>query len=68
MQPIFSGERFPNLVVCRDGAVLATWGSKHVRQRRSEDGGKTWGPEISIGDGIHGGGAIVDERSGGSPP
>jgi hypothetical protein len=64
MQPIFNGERFPNLVVCRDGSVLATWGGKRVRVRRSEDGGKTWGPEIAIGDGIHGGGAIVDERRG----
>ena len=64
MQPIFDGERFPNLVVARDGTVLATWGSKRVRVRRSEDGGKTWGPEIFVGDGIHGGGAIVDERRG----
>lgn len=61
---LYEGERFPNVVVTRDGAVLATWGSKHVRVRRSEDGGKTWGPEIAIGDGIHGGGAMVDEKRG----
>ena len=30
---------------------------------QTEDGGKTWGPEIAIGDGIHGGGTIVDQRS-----
>jgi len=64
MRRLFEGERFPNVVVARDGTVLATWGSKRVRVRRSEDGGKTWGPEIAIGDGIHGGGAIVDERRG----
>lgn len=64
MRRLFEGERFPNVVVARDGTVLATWGSKQVRVRRSEDGGKTWGPEIAIGDGIHGGGAIVDERRG----
>ncbi len=64
MQPIFCGERFPNLVVARDGSVLATWGSRRVRVRRSADGGRTWGPEIPVGDGIHGGGALVDERRG----
>ena len=64
IEPVFQGERFPNLVVARDGTVLATWGSKRVRVRRSEDGGESWGPEIPVGDGIHGGGAVVDERSG----
>jgi hypothetical protein len=64
MQQLFAGERFPNVVVATDGTVLATWGSKQVRVRRSEDGGKTWRPEIVIGDGIHGGGVIVDETSG----
>jgi sialidase-1 len=55
---------FPNVVVARDGTVLATWGSKRVRVRRSEDGGKTWGPEIAIGDGIHGGGRSWTKASG----
>lgn len=64
MQRLFEGQRFPNLVVASDGTVLATWGSTQVRVRRSEDGGKTWGPEIAIGDGIHGGGAIADPNSG----
>lgn len=64
MQRLFEGERFPNVVVTPGGTVLATWGSKRVRVRRSEDGGKTWGPEIAIGEGIHGGGVIVDEKRG----
>ncbi|MCL4203455.1 MAG: glycoside hydrolase [Pirellulaceae bacterium] len=64
VEPVFQGERFPNLVVALDGTVLATWGSQRVRVRRSEDGGESWGPEIPVGDGIHGGGAVVDERSG----
>lgn len=64
MQTLFDGERFPNLVVSRKGTVLATWGSRHVRLRRSEDGGRSWGPEIAIGEGIHGGGALLDESSG----
>lgn len=64
MQHLFLGERFPNVVVARDGTVLATWGSKRVRVRRSEDGGRTWAGEIAIGEGIHGGGALVDEASG----
>ena len=42
IQPIFKGERFPNIVVTKKGTVLATWGTKQIRARRSEDGGKTW--------------------------
>ena len=65
LQQVFSDERFPNVTVTLNGTILATWGSKHVRVRRSEDGGKTWGPEISIaGSGIHGGGTTVDETTG----
>lgn len=63
-QEVFSEERFPNIVVTREGTVLAVWGEKAVRVRRSEDGGKTWGPEIPVGPGIHGGGAVVNENSG----
>jgi sialidase-1 len=64
-QELFRGERFPNVVVATDGTVLATWGNRSYRVRRSEDGGKTWGPEITVADpGFHGGGTIVDERSG----
>lgn len=65
VQQIFTDERFPNVVVARDGTVLALWGQRRLRVRRSEDGGKTWGEPITIAkSGIHGGGAIVDERSG----
>lgn len=60
-QVLFEDERFPNVVVATDGTVLATWGSQHLRVRRSEDGGQSWGPEIAVSDGIHAGGAIVDE-------
>ncbi len=62
---VFGDERFPNVVVTKRGTVLATWGSSRIRVRRSEDGGVTWGPEITIAEkGIHGGGTIVDESTG----
>jgi sialidase-1 len=62
---LFEGERFPNVAVTASGTVLATWGSRSFRVRRSEDGGKTWGPEITVADpGFHGGGAVVDEKTG----
>lgn len=66
MQRLFAGERFPNVVVATDGTVLATWGSKNFKVRRSEDGGKTWGSEITVQEvpAFHGGGALVDERLG----
>ena len=62
---VFRGERFPNIVVSMKGTVIATWGTSHVRARRSEDGGKTWGEEIVIQKpGFQCGGVIVDEGSG----
>jgi sialidase-1 len=70
VQPLFEHERFPNVVVAMDGTVIATWGGTvggqgSVRVRRSEDGGKTFGPAITVAEaGFHGGGAIVDEGSG----
>jgi len=65
MQQVFRGERFPNVAVAVDGTVLATWGSLSVRVRRSDDGGKTWGEEITIArPGFQGGGLTVDEKSG----
>ena len=65
MQQVFRGERFPNVVVAVDGTVLATFGSSSVRVRRSEDGGKTWGDEITIAKpGFQAGGLTVDEKSG----
>ena len=64
-QHLFSGQRFPNVVVTLDGTVLATWGNSNVHARRSEDGGKTWQPKIKIADpGFQGGGTTVDENSG----
>ncbi len=65
VQELFADERFPNVVVGTDGTVLATWGRENYRVRRSEDGGKTWGPEITIANpGFQGGGTTVDENSG----
>ena len=64
IQQLFEAERFPNVVIALDGSVLATWGTAHMVIRRSEDGGRTWGSQIPVGEGIHGGGAIVDEAEG----
>jgi sialidase-1 len=65
VQEIFPDERFPNVVIATDGTVLATWGNKNMRVRRSEDGGKTWGSEITVANpGFQGGGTTVDEKSG----
>jgi len=64
MQQLFADERLPNVVVATDGTVLAIWGWGRVRVRRSEDGGKSWGPEIRLGDGLNAGGFTVDENTG----
>ena len=64
MTQVFSGQRFPNVVVTLKGTVLATWGNQTVKARRSEDGGKTWGDEIVIAKGFQGGGTTVDESTG----
>ena len=65
IQPVFKGERFGNIVVTMDGTILATWGTTHVRAKRSEDGGKTWGPEIVIAKpGFQAGGLTVNEING----
>jgi len=65
IQPVFAKMRFPNIVVTLKGTVLGTFGNNGVIARRSEDGGKTWGPEITIaGSGFHGGGTTVDETTG----
>ena len=64
IQQIFDNERLPNVVTATDGTVIAVWGWNNVRIRRSEDGGKTWEPEIPIGPGLNSGGAIVDETTG----
>ncbi len=62
MQQVHKGGRFPNVVVAVDGTVLALWNG--VKVRRSEDGGRTWGPEIIVGKGFMGGGAIANEANG----
>jgi len=65
VQRIFDDERFPNVVVAKDGTVVTTWGRQNYRVRRSVDGGKTWGPEITVADpGFQGGGTTVDETTG----
>ena len=65
LQPVFSGERFGNVVVSMEGTIIATWGTSHVRARRSEDGGQTWGPEIVIAKpGFQPGGLTVNEANG----
>jgi len=65
VQRIYDDERFPNVVVAKNGTVVTTWGRENYRVRRSEDGGKAWGSEITIANpGFQGGGTIVDENSG----
>jgi sialidase-1 len=64
VRQIFDNERLPNVITAKDGTVIAVWGWNNVRVRRSEDGGKTWGPEISVGPGLNSGGAMVDETNG----
>ena len=65
LQTLFQDERFPNIVVTRQGTLLATWGSHSLQVKRSEDGGHSWGPALTIAaTGIQGGGTTVDETSG----
>ena len=65
LKPLFSSERFGNIVVSMKGTLIATWGSSYVRARRSEDGGKTWGPEIVIAKpAFQPGGLTVNEKTG----
>lgn len=60
-QRLFNDQRYPNVVVTKNGTVMAVWGNDGVVVRRSEDGGKTWGPVISVANqGYHGGGTTVD--------
>ena len=65
LQQVFKNQRYPNVVVAMDGTLVATWGSDGGGARRSKDGGKTWGPKITIAKpGLQGGGVTVDENSG----
>ncbi len=47
-----------------DGTVVAFQSPGGPTCRRSSDGGKTWGPEILIGEGATGGNALIDESTG----
>lgn len=59
---VFDEGRFPNVVIAKDGSVVTTWGNKKYEVRRSEDGGSSWDPKITVADpGFQGGGVIVDE-------
>lgn len=62
IQQVYKGDRFPNIVVANDGAVLAFFNG--VKVRRSTDGGETWGEEIVVGKGFMGGGVVVNEANG----
>jgi sialidase-1 len=65
VQQLFADERFPNVITATDGTIVASWGRENFRVRRSEDGGKTWGPEITVANpGFQGGGTTVDETTG----
>ena len=59
---VHKGGRFPNIVVAKDGSLLAVWTG--VKLKRSTDGGKTWGEDIQIGKGFMGGGVVVNENNG----
>ena len=63
-QKIFETQRFPNIVVAKNGFIITTWGAESLVSRISKDGGKTWENQIKICDGINGGGLTVDETTG----
>ena len=60
--PVHKGGRFPNIVVAKDGSLLAFWNG--VVLKRSADGGQTWGETIEVGKGFMGGGVTVNEKNG----
>jgi len=64
-QRLFNDQRYPNVVVTTTGTVLTVWGNNGVVVRKSEDGGRSWGTEITVAkSGYLGGGTIVDDNSG----
>lgn len=74
-QKLYNSERSPNVVVAMDGSIVTTWGRNSHQVRRSEDGGKTWGPLITVSafnwwqdkypvPGFQGGGLTVNENTG----
>ena len=64
IQKIFENQRFPNIVVAKNGFIVTTWGSENLISRVSKDGGKSWEDQIKICEGINGGGLTVDESNG----
>ncbi len=65
VEKIFIDERFPNVDCALDGSIICTWGSHHLRVRKSVDGGVVWEDEIKVHDNVwHGGGVTVDELTG----
>jgi len=62
VQDLFQSVRIPNVVVATDGSVLAFAKSGRL-VRRSEDGGKTFGPVQEVGSDA-GGSAVVDANRG----
>jgi sialidase-1 len=52
------------IITTPDGTVVAFQSPGGPTCRRSTDGGKTWGPEILIGEGATGGNAVIDETGG----
>ncbi|MBU6180694.1 MAG: glycoside hydrolase, partial [Verrucomicrobia bacterium] len=52
------------IITTPDGTVVAFQSPGGPACRRSTDGGKTWGPEILIGEEAKGGNAIIDESNG----
>ncbi len=62
-QPLHASGRFPNVVITTAGTVVSVFGGVEVR--RSEDGGRSFGPPIRVAEGFMGGGTIVDDASGG---
>ena len=65
LQDMFEGDRFANVVVATDGTVLAFWGSRNMRMRRSLDGGGRWeeSQDLPI-PALFDGNVMVDENTG----
>ncbi len=61
---IHDGMRWPNVVVAKDGSVIATFGRRDFKVRRSEDGGDTWELVQRLRPGYSSGGTTVDENTG----
>jgi sialidase-1 len=62
LRDLFEAVRIPNITVATDGTVLAFARSGRLL-RRSDHGGKIWGPVREVGPDA-GGSAVVDENTG----